>query len=103
MPPSRTSQDLWQRSPKASIGWGCRRGSHPGSGPKGEVKDVLLLDVTPIAGDRDPWGRIYKIDRAQYHYTDKESQIFSTAQDNQTAVSIRVFKEIARWRQISNY
>jgi molecular chaperone DnaK len=60
---------------------------------KGETKEVLLLDVTPLSMGVDTLGHIYtKLIEKNTHIPTRRSEIFSTAADNQTSVEVNVLQ-----------
>ena len=61
---------------------------------QGDVKDVVLLDVTPLSlGIETLGGVFHTFNRKKHNYSNKKNhKFFSTAEDNQNAVTIRVFQ-----------
>ncbi len=65
----------------------------------GEVKDVLLLDVTPLSlGIETLGGVMTKLIEANTTIPTKKSETFSTAADNQTSVEIHILQGNAQWQ-----
>jgi molecular chaperone DnaK len=69
----------------------------------GEVKDVLLLDVTPLSLGIETYGEVMtKLIERNTTIPTRKSQVFSTAADNQTSVQVRVLqgeREMARYNR----
>ena len=59
----------------------------------GDVKDVLLLDVTPLSlGIETPGWRVHETRGAEYNHSGFQKEVFSTAVDNQTSVTVHVLQ-----------
>ena len=89
-------KDFFGKEPRArreSGRGGCRGRGDSGGVLAGEVKDVLLLDVTPLSlGIETLGGIMTKLIEKNTTIPTKASQTFSTADDNQTAVTIHVLQ-----------
>ena len=71
---------------------------------QGDVKDVLLLDIAPLSLGIETLGGVStKLSDKNTTIPTKKSQVFSTAEDNQPAVSIKFYKVKERWLQIIKY
>jgi len=64
----------------------------------GEVKDVLLLDVTPLSLGIETLGGVTTVLIPRTPRSRPRVEVFSTAEDNQTTVEIHVLQASVRWR-----
>jgi len=66
----------------------------------GDVKDVLLLDVTPLSLGIELWEEYYEIIERNTTIPARKAEIFSTASDSQTSVDVHVLQGEREWRYI---